>query len=247
MAERRRAFGAKPRTPRVRATPVSELGRDESGVLTAIEPGKRAGRFNLYVDGRFALSLDEETLASARLKSGDEVTGARLAALAAETERRRALDSALRVLGVRPRSQRELEERLGRRGYSRPAIDAAVSRVRELGYVDDEAFARYWTEQRGGTRPKSARMIQRELQTKGVDREVSAEAVAEVDDLDHARRAATARARSLGSVDAITFRNRLGSFLARRGFGGDVMRTVISELLAERGDDGDELLLKLDD
>ena len=44
------------------------------------------------------------------------------------------------------------------------------ARLTELGYLDDEAFARAWVESRDRARPRGEHALRRELQLKGVDR-----------------------------------------------------------------------------
>ena len=58
------------------------------------------------------------------------------------------LDAAARFLEARPRSIAEVRRRLTTAGYRAPLVDAAIVRMGELGFLDDEAFARAWVESR---------------------------------------------------------------------------------------------------
>ena len=49
---------------------------------------------------------------------------------------------ALRLLSVRARSRRELELALTRKGFAEPHQEATLTRLTELGYLDDARFAR---------------------------------------------------------------------------------------------------------
>ena len=64
------------------------------------------------------------------------------------------LDAAARFLEARPRSVAEVRRRLTRPGYRAPLVDGAIERLAELGYLDDEAFARAWVESRDRARPR---------------------------------------------------------------------------------------------
>ena len=44
--------------------------------VTAITKQRREGRYNLYLDGRFALGLTLDALAAAGLRAGDEPAAA---------------------------------------------------------------------------------------------------------------------------------------------------------------------------
>ena len=81
--------------------------------VTRIAPQKkRPGRRNIYIDGSFAIGVGAETLLRSGLRTGDEVDPAFLSTLE-RTERESALRAAaLRLLSARPRSVRELRDRL---------------------------------------------------------------------------------------------------------------------------------------
>lgn len=80
------------------------------------------------------------------------------------------LDTAARFLEARPRSVDEVRRRLGRLGYRAELVEATVARLLELGYLDDDAFARSWVESRDRARPRGEHALRRELELKGLDR-----------------------------------------------------------------------------
>src|SRR3954453_9466032 len=80
------------------------------------------------------------------------------------------LDAAARFLEVRSRSVAEVRRRLTSAGYAPSLVEDAVTRLLELGLLDDEAFARAWIESRDRSRPRGERAIRQELGLKGVDR-----------------------------------------------------------------------------
>ncbi len=203
--------------------------------ITAIEQQRRRRRFNVYLDGEFALALEAETLAASGLAAGAVITGNQLMELAAQDLRKRALDAALHLLAYRPRSEHEIRTRLLRRGLPPDAVAAAIEKLRGYGYVDDAAFAKSWVESRAGGSPRGGRLITRELRGKGVDVETVAEAVAALPEEDAARQAALKKVRGLGGLDYQTFRTRLAGYLQRRGFGYEVIRPLIAELWQQQG------------
>jgi len=202
--------------------------------ITAIEKQKRARRANVHLDGEYALSLRIDLVATARLAVGAELPHDRRRELEAEDQRLGAIESALRLLAMGPRSEHDLRERLTRRrGFRNEAVDAAVARMRELGYLDDAAFARFWVESRQAGMPRSRRALAFELSRKGVDREQTEVALDGVSDAEAAYDAAQRRLRVLRNVDKQTFERRLGTFLNSRGFGYGVSRAAIQRCWAE--------------
>jgi len=131
-----------------------------------------------------------------------------------------ALKTAFRLLGQRAHAEGELRRKLLARGCPRDEVERSVARLRELGYLDDAAFARELVARRERTR--GSRMIAAELAARGVTREVAEAAVAAVD-----HDAAVAAARALASRSPAVDRRRLAERLTRRGFAEDVVREAL--------------------
>jgi regulatory protein len=201
--------------------------------VTAIE-GRARGRWSIYLDGLPALSLAAEIVKAHGLRVGQHLSSRQVAELAKADEVHRARQAALRYLEYRPRSEKEVRDRLRRGGFTPHAIDAATLRLKELGLIDDASFARFWRDSREAHRPTGRRLLQQELRRKGVDAEVIGEVLEGADDEAGAYRAALKKARSLRACDEDAFRRRLGTFLQRRGYGYDLARRVVEQLWQER-------------
>jgi len=210
--------------------------------ITAIEKQKPGRRANVHLDGEYALSLRLDLITIAHLSVGAELPQAQRQELDAEDQRLGAIEAALRLLAAGPRSERDLRERLSRRrGYRNEAVDAAVQRMRELGYLNDAAFARFWVESRQAGTPRSRRALAFELGRKGVGRDELDAALEGVSDAEAAYDAAQRRLRALQGADRQTFERRLGTFLNSRGFGYGVARAAIQRCWAEvNGESGDD-------
>lgn len=195
--------------------------------ITAIERQKRRRRANVLLDNGEAFSLRLDVMAGSGLAAGEQLSEQRRRELQAQDQRLDAIEKALRLIAVQPRSERDLADRLRRRGFGRPAVEAATARMRELGYLDDAAFAKFYVESRQTATPRSRRALAFELGRRGVNREVADETLAEVSDADAAYDAAQRRLRALQGLDRQTFARRLGAFLASRGFGYGVARATI--------------------
>ena len=206
------------------------------GIVTALEVGKRdSSRVNLYLDGDFAFSLKLED--AARLHKGQTLSEAEIAALRAGDTFGRAVDSASRFLATRPRSIHEVRQYLARKDYEAPTIDLALDKLQTLGYIDDQAFAAYWVRQRASFKPLGAKALRYELRQKGISDGIIQSVLADLDTDDAAYRAGQAQMRKLRGLSRRDVRQKLGSFLQRRGFGfADADRTarrLIDEIDAE--------------
>jgi regulatory protein len=167
---------------------------------------------------------------------------------ASETDPAVVLAAAVRFLESRQRSIREVRRRLGQAGYPTPLIEAAIDRLGELGYLDDEAFARAWVESRDRARPRGERALRSELALKGVPREIVDRVLAErrpasegtagdgTADEAAAERLLERRGRALLRIaDVRVRRNRAYALLARSGFDPDVAGRVAAAFAAASG------------
>lgn len=205
--------------------------------ITALErQPRRKDRFNLFLDGEFALALHGDLAREAGLAPGRQLKSEDLQALAGRETFQSALDAAYRFLSYRSRSESEVRSRLHRRKVDDTTIGVVIAKLRDQRLIDDEAFAHRWTENRQTHSPRSGRMVQWELRRKGVAQEVAEVAAAEVDDDEAAYQAATRRAGRFRTADYETFQKRLGDFLLRRGFGYGVVRRTVDRLWSERGE-----------
>ena len=202
--------------------------------ITGLKAGKSRGkRVNVFLDGKPILGLLPETALKEGLREGDEVTESRLEALAVADRYQRCLNTAIRYLGYRPRSEAETRQRLRRHGYDSECTEKAIARLKEQGLVDDIAFARFWKENRETFSPRSQRMTKLELRRKGLNSDIIEQVISEVDDRDSAYRAALSRARRLITSDYQDFRQRLGAYLGRRGFNYSVIKETTERVWQE--------------
>lgn len=147
-----------------------------------------------------------------------------------------AYDAAVRFLGPRPRSVAEIHRHLRGKGFDDPAIDQAIDQLRAQRYLDDEAFARYWIEQRDTHRPRGERALVSELMQKGLSREVIEQALGEREpdaDVKRAReliRRPITRWMTLSEADR---KRRIHQYLAQRGFSYDVIGEVLEHPVVE--------------
>ncbi len=151
----------------------------------------------------------------------------------------------LRALTGAPRTRQQLADLLARRDVPENAAEAVLDRFTEVGLIDDAAFARAWVSSRQAGRGLARRALSAELRAKGVQPEVAAEAVSEVDDDDEraaARRLVERRAGALRRLDRTTATRRLMGMLARKGYTGGLAASVVREVLDSAGcadeDDG---------
>jgi regulatory protein len=142
-----------------------------------------------------------------------------------------AYDAAVRYLANRPRSVAEIRRHLRSKRFSEAAVDRAVDQLRAQRYIDDEAFARYWVDQRERFRPKGDRALVDELLDKGVPRETIAVALGERDpeaEIKQAREAVRRVSARWQTLDERERKRKMHAYLAARGFSYDTIEHVLA-------------------
>ena len=194
-------------------------------------------RLTVFVDGAPAFTVSEEVARELDLAVGRELAEPEADRAAADDEREKAREAALRLLAVRARSEGELYDRLRRKGFTDELSAAVVASLVEVGLLDDEAFARAWADERVRLRPVGPRKLVQELLAKKVDRELAGRVVNETfrehSEFDLARRVLQRKTRVSGGAGDRKSRARLHSFLVRRGFSYEVVSVVLRELEGE--------------
>ncbi len=210
-----------------------------AGRVTALRPTKRdPDRIAVDLDGSFAFALPATLVDDERIDVGDMLDVDRVTTLLAADQASRATEAALVFLGYRPRSEKEVRDRLRRGGYEQGAIEHAIARLHEWRYLDDADFARRWVENRAAHRPRGNRLLQQELRHKAINSETARDAIDEVDLDETGAAEALARRRipAYAGDEPAAIRRRLGAYLARRGYGYDVIRAALDRALGESED-----------
>jgi regulatory protein len=198
--------------------------------ISALErrPGKKGVRLCLDEDTEMVISL--EVCLQRGLRIGDDLTRTDLDEIRELEERRHCLESALRLLSYRQRSEAELRDRLIRKRVPPEIVGDTIDRLRSAGLLDDLGFARNWVENRNQRSPRSRRLAAAELRAFGVTRPVVDDVTATIDERDAAYRAAERRALSLAAVPYDEFRRRISGFLVRRGFDYEIVKETVQQL-----------------
>ncbi|MEI7744060.1 MAG: regulatory protein RecX [Chloroflexota bacterium] len=171
------------------------------------------------------------------------------------------LDAAARYLEARPRSETEVRRKLRDLGYRSDLVEQTVARLIELGYIDDDAFARTWVDSRDRARPRGEHALRMELMRKGVERTVINGVIDERRETAHGPAAEDATPTAADEAAAARLLERKGAalqretdprrrvqrayaLLARNGFSPDVCARIARTVAAGPGPvpvDDDEL------
>jgi regulatory protein len=138
----------------------------------------------------------------------------------------------LRWLAVRELSERQVRDRLARRGFSATAIEPAIERLTRARALDDRRAALAAAHTDVNVHHRGPARVRRRLHEMGIDRDLAHDIVREVfgdlDDRDLMERALARRLRTgAGSIRDPAQRRRLHAYLVRQGFSASAAATLL--------------------
>ncbi len=133
---------------------------------------KNDERFNIYIDKgsgeEFGFGVDQDVLIKFNLRKGKELSEEELAELHDEEEYRKTYSTAVRYLGHRMRSAKELRDYLLEKEYAAGYADRAIQKLSEMNYINDAEFAVAYVRTQMRTTQKGPGVIRQELIKKGL-------------------------------------------------------------------------------
>lgn len=162
--------------------------------------------------------------------------------LNAEKARERTFQRAVKLLAAKPRSIAELRERLLEKQWTNEQIvDAALARLQEYGYLNDERFAYGYASYKVRQRPIGRGRLARDLQLKKVPRETANQALdlvyQETSEEELIDRALKKRLALRGRPTTRAESKSLFDHLMRQGFSSDL---IVRKVRAVSKDEMDE-------
>lgn len=131
------------------------------------------------------------------------------------------LDSALKILSLRPHSRQEIIKFLSKKTKDDTLINQTIEKLEKAKLIDDEVFAKWYIESRSRTRPRGQRLLELELKQKGIDVEtMNDNRMTTNDESDLAEKA-------LEKKKNIKSREQAIRFLQYRGFSWDAIAPVV--------------------
>ena len=153
----------------------------------------------------------------------------------AERSRERTMNRAVKLLAAKPRSVRELRERLLEKLWTNDEIvDRVIEKLKEYKYLDDEQFAHDLALSKLRQKPQGKRRLQQTMSQKKLDKEIVANAIADAfekmreDEL--IELAIAKRLRLKGKPETREDTKKFYDHLMRQGFGFDLIREKMSDV-----------------
>ncbi len=147
------------------------------------------------------------------------------------------MDAALRYLGARARTVREMERHLDASEYGEVEVYETVERLKELNLLDDHAYALEYVRTRLATKPVSRAHLRQQLISHEAEEEAIEHALMQIDEGEEARSAAAIAEKYVRQYARLPEHERDELVLRRllaRGYAYDDARTALQCATGER-------------
>lgn len=207
------------------------LEKGEAMNITSIEKNKKnKDRLSVYVDNQYCFTISEDDYLSLNLYEKKEMTKKEIDYIKNNINFHSAKSTAIKFLSLRLRTEKEVFDKLGDKGYDTKTIMDAIEELKSLGYINNKLYVQKYIYDRSKLKPKSKKMLKFELISKGISQEDIDEIIVDwkADDITVAE---TLVKKKFGKYDLKDEKivKRVYSFLHHRGFSFEIVNGIIQK------------------
>ena len=203
--------------------------------ITAIKVNKkRPNRRSIFIDGQFAFTVSEGIFFQHNLEEGGELSDKQIKELTTADEFDKAKQAAVNLLSYRPRSIKEVSNRLVHKGWNKDLADRVTGELVDKGYLNDEEFAAIFARDKAKNKCLGPVALKSELIKTGVAQKIIEQTIEAVyskypaDEL--IQRLMKKRGIDLDVPLVKKEKQRFINLLKRKGFTWDQMESVVRNL-----------------
>ena len=200
-------------------------------LITSVEKNKNNDRFSVYIDNSFAFTISEEDYLRLGFYEKREITKDEIEKVKYDINLRDAKSAAIKYLAFKLRTEKEIRDKLYNKGFEEEIVSSAIDELKSSGYIDDRLYASKYISDRLKLKPRSGKLLQYELECRGVARD-DIFYVLNGTDLDELSIAESLVNKKFGKFDCSDEKivKRIYSFLSNRGFDYGIINEVIGRI-----------------
>ena len=204
--------------------------------ITRIEYQKnRKDRVNIYLDEDFACSIDLDNMIEHSLTKNMKLKEEFIDEILIAEEQIKVYNYGLRVLSRNPKSEKQLREKMNKKGFDLQFIDNAIFKLKKQKYLDDERYSEILIDSKLNSSLWGKCKVKDVLYKRGIDRNIIEKKLSTITEKDEIKRACYIGAKKLKTLtedDTYKKASKLSNFLINRGFEYSTVRKTVSQLLA---------------
>lgn len=139
-------------------------------------------RVNIFLDEKYAFSVDLDVLVQHDLKKGKELDEADIIEIQFGDSVKKGFQQAVDYLSYRMRSVKEVTDYLTKKEIPATAISEIIHKLKHYKYVNDLEFAEAYVSTHRKTNSKGPSVLKKELKLKGIDDDTIEQALSQYPD-----------------------------------------------------------------
>jgi regulatory protein len=195
---------------------------------------KKYPRYNVFVDGIYKLSVNEDTLIKYKLSSGTEISDENLNDIRIYDEFVYAKSLSLDFLSYRIRTEKEIRKKLVSKDISEKTIVETISYLKSIKLINDFEFAQKLIADKQKLKPSGKRILSQKLFQMGIDKVTREDVLDDYFKINDEKQLAIESInnylRKLKDLDNFNKKKKAYSYLVRKGFQYEIINEVINQI-----------------
>ena len=208
--------------------------------ITKIQAQKRAGRFTVFLDGKYAFPVSEDVLVKYQLVKGMELDEEAIAELKHADEVAKAYSRTLDYLSYQLRTEKEIQTYLKKFELSSTDKQEIISKLKEMHLLDDLNYGQSFVRTQANLSDKGPKVIRQKLIAKGISPQLADQALDEYksdSQIENGLALAAKLARRYAKDSFRIKKQKIRQGLLRKGFSGDILNEILDQLDLEPDQD----------
>ncbi|MFA6308149.1 MAG: regulatory protein RecX [Clostridia bacterium] len=192
-------------------------------------------RLSVYVDGKYSFSVSKKDFDNLSLHVDKEMYVEDITFIREKLNVNSAKFCAINFLSYKIRSEKEIVDKLIKKGFDDDTIESAIAELKSMGYINDKIYSRKYIYDKNKLRPLSKKMLKYNLVNKGISK-LLADKVIEECALDDKAVAFILMKKKFGKNDLTDEKiiKKVFSFLSRKGLNYEDIKNAFETLKEEQ-------------
>ncbi|WP_317366866.1 RecX family transcriptional regulator [uncultured Tyzzerella sp.] len=207
-------------------------------IVTKIEKQKNNNkRYSVFIDNEFAFGIDEIDLLYYKIKENEPLDKDKYNYILNKLLLKRAKDKALKYLGYKMRSKKQVIKKLQEYEFPSNVINKVIKVLEKYNYINDEDFAKAFIKDKVNLKGYGTFKISYDLKMLGVDEEIFKKYLYDECFINESQKAKDLLLKKLKgkNIEDLDYKEKqkVYAYLARRGFSYDSINKAFNYLLEE--------------
>lgn len=206
-----------------------------SEITSIVQQKNNKNRVNIFVDGKYLFSIYSELVYKYNLSIGDTIDRDKLTSMIKKDDFEKAKTKALNMISRVEKSEKVLREKLSD-DFDEEIVDMVIDFMKKYSFIDDERFAKRIVNNDVNFKKLGKNRIKQDLYKKGIRSRDIDTAMMEINqdkEIENALYLAKKRFERLRGKDVWEIRKKIYQHLQYKGFGYDVINSVLRTLFDE--------------